>query len=208
MCLQSLMHLQWSRDHYVCSDLVSLTLTSLTVLHCGFLSYCYSKVWCSCNSVSTKYLSPHCGHPPHVFSVSTFFLKSYFWALIQKTWQPFPGPSSQCLVRQRDLLCTMANTKLTKCQRTSSSYWSWSQGTQHLFSSSSRSWSWEKLTPTRPSEIPELAGYTGQLWFDALHHPLESHKVMHTKWWNRIDLFFNGLFSLIFLYFFHKQIMP
>lgn len=44
-----------------------------------------------------------------------------------------------------------------------------------------RAWLWEKLSLTNPSEIPELVGYIGQLWFDALHHPLEQHKVAHTK---------------------------
>lgn len=115
-----------------------------------------------------------------------FFLKSYIWALsYTRDLKPLPGCFVfffQCLIEQRDL-CTKTNTK---CQMSSISHWSWPQGAQHHFSSSSRSWSWDKLAPTSPSEIPELAEYIRQLWFDALHHPLESHEVVCTKCWNQI----------------------
>lgn len=141
----------------------------------------------------TKHLSPHFAHPPHVFfPVFTFFFEILLLVSYIKGLTALPGSFFSVLDQAERSPVHNSQHKTHKMPNELNLPLELTSGPQHHFSSSSRSWCWEKLVPTSPSEIPELAGYIGQLWFDVLHHPLDKpqSKVMQVMKSNRLFFFF------------------
>lgn len=160
------------------------------------LSWSVELLWLQHYKTSLPTLCPSTSY---FFPVLAFKKNSHFWALsYRKDLGAFPKSFFLRAWSER-LLYTAANMKPTKCQMSSISQWSWLHGTQQNLSSNSRSWFWEKLAPTRPSEIPELAQYIRQLWFDVLYHPLESSAPQMIK--SSRHFFFLYLMGCFALYF-------